>query len=72
MANSVSILDAVALAYQTLKDLLKKHPPAPSAPTYQKVTSLSFSFTRASGDGAFSDVRADVHLDRARGVIHRQ
>jgi len=72
MANSVSILDAIALTYQTLKDLLKKKPPAPPAPTYQKVTNLSFSFARASGDGAISDARADVRLDQVRGVILRQ
>jgi hypothetical protein len=72
MANSVSILDALALTYMTLKDLLSKKPPAPSAPSYQKVTSLSFSFDRAAGDGPVSGARADVRLDPLRGVILRR
>jgi hypothetical protein len=72
MANTVSILDAIALTYQTLKDLLSKKPPPPSAPTYQRVTGLSFSFARAAEDGQLSNARADVRLGQARGVILRQ
>jgi hypothetical protein len=72
MANSVSILDALALTYKTLKDLLSKKPPAPLAPSYQKVTSLSFSFDRAMGDGTLSGARAEVRLDPVRGAILRR
>jgi hypothetical protein len=43
MLNSASILDAVGLAYQTIRDLLKKKPPAPSPPTYQKVKRMAFA-----------------------------
>ena len=35
MAQSVSILGAVALAYKALKELMAKKPPAPSPPSYQ-------------------------------------
>ncbi len=72
MANSVSILDALALTYKTLKDLLSKKPPVPWAPSYQKVTSLSFSFERAAGEGASAGARADVHLESVRGAILRR
>jgi hypothetical protein len=72
MANSVSILDAIALTYQALKELFAKKPPPPSAPVYQKVSGLSYSFTRTAEDGTSSDLRANVRLDRARGVILRQ
>jgi hypothetical protein len=44
MLNSASILDAVGLAYQTIRDLLKKKPPTPSPPTYQKVKRMSLAF----------------------------
>jgi hypothetical protein len=72
MANSVSILDAIALTYMTLKDLLAKKPPAPSPPSYNKVTSLSFSFARAEADGALSDARAFVRVENARAVVLRK
>ncbi len=54
MLNSTSILDAVSLAYQTIRDLLKKKPPTPSPPTYQKVKRMALAF----GEG----VRAEVAL----------
>lgn len=54
MLNSASIVDAVGLAYKTIRDLLKKKPPAPSPPTYQKVKRMAFAF----GEG----VRAEVAL----------
>jgi hypothetical protein len=72
MANSVSILDAIVLTYKTLKDLFSKKPPAPPVPPYQKVTSLSFSFARAAGDGTLSDAKADVRLGKARGAVLRR
>jgi hypothetical protein len=72
MANSVSILDAIALTYKALKDIFAKKPPPPPAPPYQKVTSLSFSFARAAEDGTISEARAGVHLGQARGTVLRQ
>ncbi len=72
MASSVSILDAVALAYKALKDLMAKKPPAPSPPSYQKVPSLSFTFAQAAGDGAFRDARATVRLASSRAVVLRR
>ena len=72
MASSFSILNAVALAYTALKDLLAKKPPAPSPPSYQKVTSLSFTFAQASADGAYRNGRATVRLAKARAVVLRR
>jgi len=72
MANSVSILDAIALTYKSLKGLLAKKAPLPSPPTYQKVASLSFSFARTASDGSLSDVRADVRLEKTRTTVLRQ
>jgi hypothetical protein len=72
MANSASILDAIALAYTALKALMAKKPPAPSPPSYQKVSSMSFTFAQASGDGAFRNARATVRLAKARAVVLRR
>ena len=72
MANGVSVLDAIALTYKVLKDLISKKPPIPSPPSYQKVTSLSFSFTRAEADGTSSDAKASVRLENARAIVLRR
>ena len=72
MANSVSILDAIALTYTVLKDLLAKKPPAPAPPSYQKVSSLSFSFTRAGANGTLSEAKALVRLENARAIVLRK
>jgi len=72
MANSVSILDAIALTYTVLKDLLAKKPPVPSPPSYQKVSSLSFSFTRTQAGGALSEAKAVVRLENARAIVLRR
>ena len=72
MANSVSILDAIAVTYKVLKDLLSKKPPVPSPPSYQKVTSLTFSFTKAGADGTLSEARALVRLENARAIVLRK
>ncbi|MGA2533199.1 MAG: hypothetical protein ABSG19_09195 [Candidatus Aminicenantales bacterium] len=72
MANSVSILDAIAVTYKVLKDLLTKKPPVPSPPSYQKVTSLTFSFTKAGADGTLSEARAVVRLENARAIVLRK
>lgn len=52
MLNSTSIIDAVSLAYQTIRDLLKKKPLAPSPPSYQKVKRMAFPV----GDGGRAEV----------------
>ena len=72
MANSVSILDAIAVTYKVLKDLLSKKPPVPSPPSYQKVTSLTFSFTKAGADGTLSEAKALVRLENARAIVLRK
>jgi hypothetical protein len=72
MASSVSILDAIALTYKALKDLLAKKPPAPLAPSYQKVTSLSYTFVRARDNGGLAEARADLALDQKPARILRR
>lgn len=72
IANSVSIIDAIALTYKTLKDLLAKKPPVPSPPSYRKVTSLSFLYERVEEGGGLVDARAEVLLDRERGTVLRR
>ncbi len=71
LASGVSILDALALTYKTLKDLLSKKPPKPSPPVYQKVSAMEYAFTRTGADGAPSEARAVVRLNPARGRILR-
>ena len=70
--SGVSILDALALTYKTLKDLLARKPPKPSAPVYQKVTTLEYFYTRTEADGAPSEARAQVKINPARGLIIRE
>jgi hypothetical protein len=72
MTNGVSILDALALTYKTIKELFSKKTPKPSPPAYQKVTSLSFSFAKTATDGTPSQARAAIHLNQVRGEILRQ
>jgi len=72
IANSVSIIDAIALTYKTLKDLLAKKPPAPSPMPYQKIASLSYSYERVTADGGLTDARAEVLLGPQRGAILRR
>jgi hypothetical protein len=72
IANSVSILDAIAATYSVLKDLLAKKPVPPAAPSYQKSASLSFSFARADADGTSSEIRAEVRLEKTRTAFLRQ
>jgi hypothetical protein len=72
IANSVSIIDAIAMTYKTLKDLFAKKPPAPSPPPYREVTSLSFSYERVEEDGALVDAKAEVLLDQERGTVFRR
>ncbi len=70
MARSVSILDALALAYKAIKDLTAKKPPKPSPPSYTKTTSMVFPFVRWDNDGDMRDGRAEVRLIQSPGVVH--
>ena len=72
MAHGVSILDAIALAYQAIKDLMVKNPPAPAAPSYQKVGSLAFAYSRTTAAGSSVSARASVSLVPAPGLILRE
>lgn len=72
LVSGVSILDALALTYKTLKDLLAKKPPKPSPPVYQKVTTLEYAFSRTDADGAPSEARAVVKLNPSRGSVLRE
>lgn len=71
-AHGVSVLDALALAYQTLKELVKKRPPSPSPPSYQKVTSLSYAYPRTTAEGETVSARASLSLAPGRGAILRE
>ncbi len=75
MANSVSILDAVALAYSAFKDLLTKKKSAANAPvqpTYQKTSVLSFSYSREAAAGRLAVMRAVLTLSAPQSVILRE
>lgn len=72
MANGVSILDALALAYRAVKDLLSRKPPPPPAPTYQKVTSLSYSFVRTGENGTVSRVRAVLSVGPGKAFLLKE
>jgi hypothetical protein len=67
-ANAIPILDALAFGYKTVKDLLAKKPVVPSAPTYQKVESLTFTYGRTAEDGAATKARAVFRLGRIRAA----
>ena len=72
MSHSVSILDAFALAYKALKDMVVKAPPPPSPPSYQKVSSLSFAYARTTAEGETVSARASLSLSPARAVILKE
>jgi hypothetical protein len=69
MMNGVNIVDALALAYKAIKDLVAKKPPKPSAPSYQKVSVLSFSYSRTTAAGRSVSARASLSLPPARAII---
>ncbi len=70
--NTVSILDAVALAYQTVKDLVKKKKAEPpSAPSYQKTQQLAFSFARESPDSGEVIYKGFVSIKPAAATVLR-
>ncbi len=74
MANSVSILDAIALAYKTFKDLIKKKPEKAMTfkPSYQKVSNMAFSYSREAAEGRLSIVRAILTLSTPGAAIVRE
>jgi hypothetical protein len=69
MVSGVNVLDALALAYKAIKDLIAKKPPRPSPPSYQKVDVLSFAYYRTISGGQSVPARASLSLPAARGVI---
>jgi len=72
MLNTVSILDAVALAYQTVKDLIKKKKAGPvSSPAYQKTQQLAFSFARESPDNGEVIYKGSVSIKPAAATVLR-
>jgi hypothetical protein len=72
MNMGVNIVDALALAYKAIKDLVAKRPPKPSAPSYQKVSSLSFAYNRTAAGGQTVSARASLSLPPARAVILKE
>jgi hypothetical protein len=72
LAPGVSVLDALALAYKAIKDLVGKKPPKPLAPSYQKVSVLSFTYSRTTSVGQAVSARASLSLPPARGFILRE
>jgi hypothetical protein len=69
MAHGVSVLDALALAYKAIKELVSKKPPTPFAPSYQKVSSLSFAYSRTASGGSSVSARASISLPPSKAVI---
>lgn len=72
MASGVNILDAIALAYKAIKELVAKKPPKPSPPSYQKVGSLSFAYSRTTAEGLAASARASIGLVPSRAVILKE
>jgi len=72
MASGVNIVDALALAYKAIKDLVSKKPPKPSPPSYQKVSVLSFAYARTTSGGNYVSARASLSLPPARAVILKE
>jgi hypothetical protein len=72
MASGVSIIDALALTYKAIKDLLARKPPKPSPPAYRKVDSLAFSYVRTTAEGLPASARATVALSPLPGRIFRE
>jgi len=72
MLNTGSILDALALAYQTVKDLVKKKKAGPaSPPAYQKTQQLAFSFAREGPDSGEVVYRGTVSIKPAAATVLR-
>jgi len=72
MLNTVSIVDALALAYQTVKDLIKKKKSGPaSPPIYQKTQQLSFSFTREAPNSGEVVYRGSLSMKPSTATVLR-
>jgi hypothetical protein len=72
MASGVNILDALALAYKAIKDLVARKPLKPSPPSYQKVSSLSFAYSRTTAEGLAVSARASIGLVPSRAVVLKE
>jgi len=72
IAPGVSVLDALALAYKAIKDLVGKKPPKPLAASYQKVSVLSFSYSRTTTAGQAVSARASLSLPSAKGFLLKE
>lgn len=72
MAHGVSIIDALALAYKALKELVSKKPPTPSPPSYAKVSSLTFSYARTLAEGGSVSARASLSVAPRRAEVLRE
>jgi hypothetical protein len=72
MMSGVNVLDALALAYKAIKDLVAKKPPKPSPPSYQKVSALSFAYARTTAEGQSVSARASLSLPPAKAVILKE
>ncbi len=70
--GGVDVLGALALAYKAIKDLVAKKPPKPLPPSYQKVSVLSFAYSRTASGGQSVSARASISLPGARGFILRK
>lgn len=70
--SGVNVMDAIALAYQAIKDLVAKKPPKPIAPSYQKVGSLSFAYSRTASGGKSVSARASLSLPPRKAVILKE
>jgi hypothetical protein len=71
LAPGVSVLDALALAYKAIKDLVGKKPPKPFSPSYQKVSVLSYTYSRTTAAGRSVAARASLSLPQSRGFVLR-
>jgi len=72
MASGVNIVDAIALAYKAIKDLVARKPPKPSPPSYQKVTNLSFAYSRTTAEGLAVSARASIGLVPSRAIVLKE
>jgi hypothetical protein len=72
MLNTVSVLDALALAYQTVRDLIRKKKAGPaSPPIYQKTQQLSFSFAREAPESGEVVYRGSLSMKPAAATVLR-
>ncbi len=71
--NQVSIIDAVSLAIQAIRDIGKKRKLASvSPPSYRRTQALGFSFTRPGPSGTELRYRASVSLEASNGTVARE